>query len=75
MNKPNSTYKLNLEGRWSYLEGKSRDLMIQFTLIITKGTLWQDGHIYHNKRLTHRDQGKIEGYASCLLEISYLLDD
>ena len=74
MDKINMPYKTDIKKYWNWLEGNSLELFTNYLLTISQGVLI-DGLVYYKKKLTHRQQGKITGYADCLMNIDYMINE
>ena len=70
----NMPYKMNINKKWNWLEGKALELFIEYFITISQG-IFDDGIIYHKKKLTHKQQGRITGYADCLMGIDYMINE
>ena len=69
-----SPYQIDIKKHWGGLKGKSLEFFTDYIIYINNGELI-DGIIYYKKKLTHRQQGKITGYADCLSHVDYLIRD
>jgi hypothetical protein len=67
-------YKLDIAKRWGWLEGKALELFIAEVLNITQGNII-DGIIYYNGKLNNLQCGKITGFANCLSQIDYMINE
>lgn len=68
-------YSTDIKKHWSWMDGKCLELFKLYVIEISKGIESSENIISYNKKLTHRQQGKITGYASCLLEVNYMINE
>ena len=71
--KTNMSYRTNVFKYWPYLEKECLLQFIEYFKGIVTGN-FIDGVMYYRKRMTQRQQGKVSGFANCLLANSHLIE-
>ena len=72
-NKINMPFKTDIKKYWYYLEGEELKLFVEYFRKVVCGTNMIDGVIYYHKKMTHKQMGKVTGFAECLQRIDYNL--